>query len=102
MTTVEIAPLTVETWAALAELFAAGGDPKWCWCNCPVGAQRVAGPVVTWRGVEDPELILGELIEGYFTDSKSSRRNSPQREPYVRASRCLPFPRAMTVGSSTG
>jgi GNAT superfamily N-acetyltransferase len=30
---VEIQPLTPETWPALAELFAAGGDPKWCWCQ---------------------------------------------------------------------
>ena len=30
---VEIVPLTRATWDALAELFAAGGDPKWCWCQ---------------------------------------------------------------------
>ena len=29
----EIVPLSRETWPALAELFAAGGDPKWCWCQ---------------------------------------------------------------------
>ena len=29
----EIVPLTAESWPALAELFAAGGDPKWCWCQ---------------------------------------------------------------------
>jgi GNAT superfamily N-acetyltransferase len=29
----EIRPLTVDLWPALAELFAAGGDPKWCWCQ---------------------------------------------------------------------
>jgi GNAT superfamily N-acetyltransferase len=29
----EIRPLDGETWPALAELFAAGGDPKWCWCQ---------------------------------------------------------------------
>lgn len=28
-----IEPLTAATWPALAELFAAGGDPKWCWCQ---------------------------------------------------------------------
>jgi len=28
-----IEPLTVRSWPALAELFAAGGDPKWCWCQ---------------------------------------------------------------------
>ena len=29
----EIVPLTPEIWPALADLFAAGGDPKWCWCQ---------------------------------------------------------------------
>ena len=29
----EIRPLSAETWPALADLFAAGGDPKWCWCQ---------------------------------------------------------------------
>jgi len=29
----ELVPLTVELWPALAELFAAGGDPRWCWCQ---------------------------------------------------------------------
>ncbi|HYO44816.1 MAG TPA: hypothetical protein VES19_16585, partial [Candidatus Limnocylindrales bacterium] len=29
----EIVPLSTETWPALAGLFAAGGDPKWCWCQ---------------------------------------------------------------------
>lgn len=28
-----IAPLTAETWPALAALFEAGGDPRWCWCQ---------------------------------------------------------------------
>jgi GNAT superfamily N-acetyltransferase len=28
-----IVPLSPATWPALAELFAAGGDPKWCWCQ---------------------------------------------------------------------
>lgn len=30
---VDILPLTPDTWPALAELFAAGGDPRWCWCQ---------------------------------------------------------------------
>ena len=30
---VDIVPLTPTTWDALAELFNAGGDPKWCWCQ---------------------------------------------------------------------
>jgi GNAT superfamily N-acetyltransferase len=29
----EIVTLTPATWPALAELFAAGGDAKWCWCQ---------------------------------------------------------------------
>jgi GNAT superfamily N-acetyltransferase len=29
----EIVALTPATWPALADLFAAGGDPKWCWCQ---------------------------------------------------------------------
>ena len=29
----DIRPLTRETWEPLAELFSAGGDPRWCWCQ---------------------------------------------------------------------
>jgi GNAT superfamily N-acetyltransferase len=29
----EIVPATPDVWPALTELFAAGGDPKWCWCQ---------------------------------------------------------------------
>lgn len=29
----DIRPLTHDVWPALAELFAAGGDPRWCWCQ---------------------------------------------------------------------
>jgi GNAT superfamily N-acetyltransferase len=29
----EIAPLTPDTFPALVELFSAGGDPRWCWCQ---------------------------------------------------------------------
>ena len=31
--TLEVKPLTGETWDALAELFREGGDPRWCWCQ---------------------------------------------------------------------
>jgi hypothetical protein len=31
MPIVDIVPLSRKSWPALAELFAAGGDPKWCW-----------------------------------------------------------------------
>ena len=30
---IEIRPLTADLWPALADLFAAGGDPRWCWCQ---------------------------------------------------------------------
>jgi ribosomal protein S18 acetylase RimI-like enzyme len=30
---IDIRPLTAETWHALAELFREGGDPRWCWCQ---------------------------------------------------------------------
>lgn len=33
MRVMEILPLGRDTWAALADLFAAGGDPRWCWCT---------------------------------------------------------------------
>jgi GNAT superfamily N-acetyltransferase len=29
----DIRPLDADTWPALAGLFAAGGDPRWCWCQ---------------------------------------------------------------------
>ena len=29
----EIVPASPDRWPALADLFAAGGDPKWCWCQ---------------------------------------------------------------------
>jgi GNAT superfamily N-acetyltransferase len=29
----DIVPLSPDVWPALADLFAAGGDPKWCWCQ---------------------------------------------------------------------
>jgi GNAT superfamily N-acetyltransferase len=33
MVTLDIEPLSSSNWAALAQLFAAGGDPRWCWCQ---------------------------------------------------------------------
>jgi hypothetical protein len=36
----EILPASPALWPALAELFAAGGDPKWCWCQLQVGNHR--------------------------------------------------------------
>ena len=33
MAALDIKPLSMDNWDALAELFAAGGDPRWCWCQ---------------------------------------------------------------------
>jgi GNAT superfamily N-acetyltransferase len=33
MHVMEIASASPALWPAIAELFAAGGDPKWCWCQ---------------------------------------------------------------------
>jgi GNAT superfamily N-acetyltransferase len=30
---IDVRPLTTETWDALAALFREGGDPRWCWCQ---------------------------------------------------------------------
>ena len=30
---IEVRPLTTETWPALEALFREGGDPRWCWCQ---------------------------------------------------------------------
>jgi ribosomal protein S18 acetylase RimI-like enzyme len=31
--TLDVRPLTSDTWEALAALFREGGDPRWCWCQ---------------------------------------------------------------------
>jgi GNAT superfamily N-acetyltransferase len=33
MDTLDIKPLSIDNWDALTGLFAAGGDPRWCWCQ---------------------------------------------------------------------
>ncbi len=30
---IDVRPLTPNLWPALSDLFSAGGDPKWCWCQ---------------------------------------------------------------------
>ena len=30
---IDVRPLTPDTWDALAALFREGGDPRWCWCQ---------------------------------------------------------------------
>jgi hypothetical protein len=41
----EIAPASQDSWPALAELFAAGGDPRWCWCQAGCRDIPVVVPV---------------------------------------------------------
>jgi GNAT superfamily N-acetyltransferase len=54
----EILPLSPETWPALAALFAAGGDPKWCWC------QFWRKPGVSWSNTtpDDNRAELRALV----------------------------------------
>lgn len=54
----EVRPLTHETWPALADLFAAGGDPKWCWCQF----WRKPGSNWTNTTAEDNRTSLRELV----------------------------------------
>lgn len=48
-----IEPLTRKNWDPLAELFSAGGDPRWCWLQCTVGA-----------AIELDDIGLGSAIDG--------------------------------------
>jgi len=44
----EVRPLTPETWDALAALFREGGDPRWCWCQFwRLRAKDMSGAKVT-------------------------------------------------------
>ena len=52
----EIVPASEAVWPALAELFAAGGDPKWCWC------QFWRKPGVSWSNTT-PDGNRAELRE---------------------------------------
>jgi len=55
---VEIAPASPDLWPLIAELFAAGGDPKWCWC------QFWRKPGASWSNadVETNRTALEELV----------------------------------------
>jgi len=55
-----IEPLTTATWPALAELFNAGGDPKWCWC------QYWRKPGSNWSNTraEENRADLRSLLDG--------------------------------------
>jgi hypothetical protein len=46
---VVIVPAPGEVWLELAELFAADGDPRWCWYKWQVGARRQASSSVGAR-----------------------------------------------------
>jgi GNAT superfamily N-acetyltransferase len=60
----EIVPLAPGTWPALAELFAAGGDPRWCWC------QYWRKPGSNWTNTTaeqnrgDLEALVGRTADG--------------------------------------
>ena len=45
--TLEVKPLTGETWEALAELFREGGDPRWCWYQWLKSRQWMR-PMLQW------------------------------------------------------
>src|SRR3954452_24993518 len=50
----DIVPVSRAMWPALAELFAAGGDPRWCWC------QYWRKPGSNWSNTT-PEANRGDL-----------------------------------------
>ena len=60
MVRVEIVPATPEVWPQLAELFAAGGDPKWCWCQF----WRKPGSNWTNTTVDQNRADLRALVDG--------------------------------------
>jgi GNAT superfamily N-acetyltransferase len=54
----EIEPASPDTWPALAALFSAGGDPRWCWC------QYWRTPGLSWSNATPDEnrASLRELV----------------------------------------
>jgi ribosomal protein S18 acetylase RimI-like enzyme len=50
----QIRPLAPDTWRPLADLFAAGGDPRWCWC------QYWRKPGSNWSNTT-PDVNRGDL-----------------------------------------
>jgi GNAT superfamily N-acetyltransferase len=58
MGTVNITPLSSDSWDALADLFAAGGDPKWCWCQW----WRKPGSNWSNANADDNRTSLRELV----------------------------------------
>jgi GNAT superfamily N-acetyltransferase len=68
----EVVPLTSDSWPALAELFSAGGDARWCWCqfwrkpgsnwsNTPADDNRASLRALVDR---DPAPGLVALLDG--------------------------------------
>lgn len=57
---ISIVPLSAECWDALAELFSAGGDPRWCWCQF----WRKPGSNWTNTTAEDNRRDLQALVNG--------------------------------------
>src|SRR3954471_11483322 len=55
----------------------------------PILVAEHGDPPVTWRGVEDPNANLEELIEGYFSDQKilaaSTARLLREHKPIPKA-----------------
>ncbi len=56
---VEILPASPELWPLIVELFSAGGDPKWCWCQF----WRKAGSNWTNTTAEDNRASLRALVD---------------------------------------
>ena len=55
----EILPASPALWPAIADLFAAGGDPKWCWCQF----WRKPGSNWTNTTLDENEADLRTLVE---------------------------------------
>jgi ribosomal protein S18 acetylase RimI-like enzyme len=60
MTDLDIRPLTDDTWQALSELFAEGGEPRWCWC----AFWRTSGAGGSRSEVDSNRAMLGRLASG--------------------------------------
>src|SRR3954452_14211791 len=70
----DIVPVSRAMWPALAQLFLAGGDPKWCWCqfwrkpgsnwsNTTPGANRADLEALAAAGHPEPGIVaLGDGI----------------------------------------
>jgi len=56
----DIVPATPAHWPAIAELFAAGGDPRWCWCQF----WRKPGSNWTNTTADENRADLRALVEG--------------------------------------